>query len=65
MAIAFQVCFRICLRRVQASQVHIIFWFVLTMSMLSGSIHTLKKNIEALEAARKKSGLAVNAEKAK
>jgi hypothetical protein len=35
------------------------------ISMLSGSIHTLKKNIEALEVARKKTGLTINAEKVK
>jgi hypothetical protein len=35
------------------------------MIMLSGSIHILKKKREALEVARKKIGLAVNAEKVK
>jgi hypothetical protein len=56
-------CFRICPRRVQANQVHISFWFMLVISVLSGSTHTLKKNREALEFAKNNIGLAVNAEK--
>jgi hypothetical protein len=35
------------------------------ISILSGSIHTVKRNIKALEVARKKIGLAVNDEEVK
>jgi len=61
---SFQLYFRKFLRRVQANEVHISFWFML-ISMMSGSVHTPKKNIEALEVARKTIDLAVNAEKVK
>ena len=42
--------------------VHISFWFMLMMLVFGGSVHTIKKNTVALEAASKKTGLEVNAD---
>jgi hypothetical protein len=46
--------------------VHMSFWFTLMMfNILGGSIHSIKKNTEALVVTRKDTGLEVNAEKTK
>ena len=45
--------------------VHFSFWFMLMMLIFGGSVHTIKKNTVALEAASKKTGLEVNADNTK
>jgi hypothetical protein len=46
--------------------VHTSFWFMLCdVYILKGSVHTIKKNTEALAVASKETGLEVNADKTK
>jgi hypothetical protein len=41
--------------------VHISFWFMLSVNLLEGSVHTIKENAEAVVVASKETGLEGNA----
>jgi len=45
--------------------VHISFWYADDVNILGGSVHTVKKNAEALIVASKEIGLEANADKTK
>jgi len=64
------VCFRVPIRRVQVNQnglklndTHQLLICVNDVNILSGSVHTIKKNTEALVVASKETGLEVNVDK--
>ena len=71
-AIAFQLCFRYAIRRVDVNQIglklnvtHQLLVYADDVNILDGSIHTIKKNTEALVVGSKEIGLEINADKTK
>ena len=72
MAIAFQLALEYAVRKVQGNQdglklngTHQLSVYVDDVNILGGSIHTIRKNTEALLIASQKIGLEVNGEKTK
>ena len=65
--IAFQLCFRVQVNQdgLKLNGTHQLLVYAADVNILGGSVHTVKKNAEALVIASKETGLKVNADKIK